>query len=95
MQRGDINVAAGNLSTALGNYDEAIAKGKNDGEAWKARTTTLIKIYQKKYGTDNAELLRKKISNTDRQTLCSSIRTSQDNGMKDISIDLLQASLCK
>jgi tetratricopeptide (TPR) repeat protein len=95
MQRGDINVAAGNFSTAIGNYDEAIAKGKNDGEAWKARTTTLIKSYQKKYGTDNADTLRKKISSADRQTLCSSIRTSQDNGMKDISIDLLQASLCK
>jgi tetratricopeptide (TPR) repeat protein len=95
MQRGDINVAAGNFSTAVGNYDEAISKGKNDGEAWKARTTTLIKVYQKKYGTDNADMLKKKISNADRQTLCNSIRTSQDNGMKDITIDLLQASLCK
>lgn len=95
MQRGDINVAAGNLSTAIGNYDEAISKGKNDGEAWKARTTTLIKVYQKKYGTDNTDILSKKISNTDRQALCNSIRASQEVGMKDITIDLVQTSLCK
>lgn len=95
MQRGDINVAAGNLSTAIGNYDEAIAKGKNDAEAWKARTTTLINMYQRKYGTDNAGVLGKKISNTDRSTLCNSIRSSQEAGMKDINIDLLQTSICK
>ena len=95
VQRGDINVAAGNLSTAIGNYDEAIAKGKSDADTWKARTTTLIKLYQKKYGTDNADLLRKKIDNTDRQALCNSIRASQEAGMKDINIDLVQASICK
>lgn len=95
MQRGDINVAAGNLSTAIGNYDEAIAKGKSDAETWKARTTTLIKLYQKKYGTDNADLLFKKIDNTDKLALCNSIRASQEAGMKDINIDLVQASICK
>ncbi|HTI07939.1 MAG TPA: hypothetical protein VL832_05265 [Puia sp.] len=95
VQRGDINVAAGNLSTAIGNYDEAIAKGKSDADTWKARTITLIKLYQKKYGTDNADLLRKKIDNTDRQALCNSIRASQEAGMKDINIDLVQASICR
>jgi len=44
MQRGDINVAAGNLSAALGNYDEAIGRGRNDGEAWKARTTRTAEV---------------------------------------------------
>jgi len=95
MQRGDINVAAGNLSVAISNYDEAIGQGKNDAEAWKARTTTLIKLYQKKYGTDNADALKRKITTTDRQALCNSIRTSQDKGMRDVNIDLLQASVCK
>jgi tetratricopeptide (TPR) repeat protein len=95
MQRGDINVAAGNLSTALGNYDEAISRGKNDAEAWKARTTTLIKIDQQKYGTDNASTLGKKLSAADRQSLCNSIQTAQGRGMRDMNIDLLQAAVCK
>jgi tetratricopeptide (TPR) repeat protein len=95
MQRGDINVAAGNFSTAISNYDEAIGQGKNDAEAWKARTTTLVKLYQKKYDTDNADVMKRKISATDRQALCNSIRSAQDKGMRDVNIDLLQASVCK
>lgn len=95
MQRGDINVAAGNLPTALGNYDEAISRGRNDAEAWKARTTTLIKIDQQKYGTDNASTLGKKLSPADRQSLCNSIQTAQGKGMRDMNIDLLQAAVCK
>lgn len=95
VQRGDINVAAGNLSTAIANYDEAIAKGKDDAEAWKARTATLIKVYEKKYGTENADLLKKKMSASDKQTLCSSIQTAQARGLKDIQIDLTQATICR
>lgn len=95
MQRGDINVAAGNFSAAIGDYDAAIAKGRNDAEAWKAKTTTMIKMYQKKYNTDDAGTLGKKINSTDRQTLCNSIRESRQNGLKDMSIDLVQVSVCK
>jgi len=95
MQRGDINVAAGNLSTAISNYDEAISKGKDDPEAWKARTATLIRLYQKKYGTEDAATLKKKISASDKQTLCNSIQTAQSKGLRDVQIDLVQATVCR
>ena len=95
MQRGDINVSAGNLSEALNNYEEAIAKGKNDAEAWKSKTITLLKIYQKKYGTDNADMLAKKLSGAEKQTLCNCVQTGQSKGMRDINIDLAQSSICK
>ncbi|MBS1933908.1 MAG: tetratricopeptide repeat protein [Bacteroidetes bacterium] len=95
MQRGDINAASGNLSEALSNYEEAIAKGKNDAEAWKSKTITLIKVYQKKYNTDNVDVLAKKLSSTEKQNLCNSIQTGQDKGMRDINIDLAQSSICK
>ncbi len=95
MQRGDINTAAGNLSAALGNYEEAIAKGKGDAVAWKAKTAAMTKLYQQKYGTNDAGVLGKKISNADRQALCTCIRESQNKGVKDMTIDLLQASVCK
>ena len=95
MQRGDINVAAGNLSTAISNYDEAISKGKDDGVAWKARTITQIKLYQKKYGANDAATLKKKISNSDRQALCNSIGTAQSKGLRDVQVDLVQATICQ
>jgi tetratricopeptide (TPR) repeat protein len=95
MQRGDINVAAGNLSTAVSNYDEAIAKGKDDPEAWKARTATLIRMYEKKYGTEDAGTLKKKISASDKQTLCNSIQTAQSKGLRDVRVDLVQATICR
>jgi tetratricopeptide (TPR) repeat protein len=95
MQLGDIQVAAGNYPAAISNYQEAIDKGKNDAEAWKARTTTLLKLYQGKYNTTDAGVLARKISAADRQTLCSSINSSKQAGLQDMGIDLVQASICK
>ncbi len=94
-QKGDIHSAAGNFTEAMNDYEEAIAKGKDDAEAWKSKTALQIKIFQKKYGTDNASQLDKKMSNAEKQTLCESIRKGQDKGMKDITIDLLQTTICK
>jgi len=95
MQRGDINVAAGNLSAAIGNYEEAIAKGKNDAEAWKAKITAQIKMVQKKYETNDAGSLAKKMSHAEKQDLCNSIRTAREKGLQDMTIDLVQTSICK
>jgi len=95
MQRGDINRAAGNYTTAISDYDEAIANGKNDPEVWKAKTTTVVRMIQNKYRTDDAGTLAKKINSTDRQTLCSSISSAKQHGVQDMGIDLVQASICK
>lgn len=94
MQQGDINVAAGRYSAAISNYDDAIAKGKNDAEAWKARTTTLVRAYQTKYGVTDAGMLIKKISAADRKALCSSIADARRAGVQDMGIDLLFLRAC-
>jgi len=93
--KGDIQSASGNFDDALSSYDEAIAKGKNDFTAYKAKVTAMLKMNQKKYGTDNADVLAKKMSSSEKQNLCGSIRSAQDKGMKDITIDLTQAAICK
>ncbi|GGA95978.1 hypothetical protein GCM10011511_19070 [Puia dinghuensis] len=95
MQMGDINVASGNYTAAIANYEDAITRGKNDAEAWKAKTTTIIKLYQSKYKTDDAGVLSRKISSADRQRLCSSIAASKQAGVQDMGIDLVQTSICK
>jgi tetratricopeptide (TPR) repeat protein len=93
--RGDIQTAAGNFSEALESYDVAIAKGKTDFTAYKAKVTTMLKMDQKKYGTDNADILAKKMNSSEKQNLCTGIRNAQDKGMKDITIDLVQSAICK
>ena len=95
IQRGDINTAAGNLSAAVDNYDEAIAKDGSSTAAWRAKTNAIIRLYQKKYGTNDAGTLGRKISNTDRQTLCNSIHSAQQKGVSDAAIGLVQLSVCK
>lgn len=95
MQVGDIHVAAGNYPAAISSYEEAITRGKNDAEAWKAKTTTIIKLYQKKYNTSDAGVLARKISAADRQNLCSNISSAKQAGLQDMGIDLVQASICK
>lgn len=95
MQRGDINTAAGNYSEAMRNYDEAITKGKTDVSPWKSKVATLIKMNQQKYNTNSADMLAKKMSGSEKQTLCNSIREAQAKGMKDMTIDLTQSAICK
>jgi tetratricopeptide (TPR) repeat protein len=94
-QQGDIHAASGNLSEAMNDYDEAIAKGKNDAEAWKSKTVLQVKILQKKYGTDNAGELAGKMNSAEKKSLCETISKGQSRGMKDMTIDLLQTSVCK
>jgi len=95
VQWGDINTEAGNFSAAIDNYNEAIAKGKNDAVAWKAKTIAIIKMYQRKYNTDNAGILARKMNASEKNTLCSTIQTSQEKGVKDMATDLLQVAACK
>lgn len=95
LQKGDINSAAGNYSTAITSYDEAITKGTSTTEAWKAKTTSMVKLFQKKYKTDDAGALNKKISAADRQTLCTAISGATQNGVQDMGIDLVKLSICK
>lgn len=94
-QKGDIHSAAGSFSEAMKDYDDAIAKGKDDAEAWKSKTVLQVKILQKKYGTDNAGELAGKMNSAEKKSLCETISKGQSRGMKDMTIDLLQTSVCR
>ncbi|MDP4132335.1 MAG: tetratricopeptide repeat protein [Bacteroidota bacterium] len=93
--QGDILSASGDYTGALDSYDQAISKGKNDAVSWKAKTELMIKMNQKKYGTDNVSVLAKKMSSGEKQNLCETINTAKGRGMKDINIDMVQVTLCK
>jgi len=68
---------------------------KGRRQSWKARTATLIRLYEKKYGTDNAGQLKKKISASDKQTALQQHPDLAGQGSEDIQIDLVQATICK
>ena len=93
--QGDILSSSGDYSGALNSYDQAISGGKNDAVSWKAKTELMIKMNQKKYGTDNVSVLAKKMSSGEKQNLCETISTAKGRGMKDINIDMVQSTLCK
>ncbi len=93
--QGDIFTASRNFSSALESYDMAISKGKNDGIVWKAKTESIIKMEQAKYGTNNANTLAAKMSSSEKQNLCDAIRNGLSHGMKDINIEMTQSVICK
>ena len=95
MLRGDIKTAQGDFTAAIVDYDQAIAKGKDDTEAWKAKSVTYVKSYQQKYNTTDAKQLASKISSSDKQILCGEIAKAKAKGVKDVNMDLLELSLCK
>jgi len=95
MQRGDIKAAQGDFTEAIADYDLAIAKGKDDAEAWKAKVVTYVKSYQEKYNTTDAKQLASKMSVSDKQILCGEITKAKAKGVKDVNMDLLELTVCK
>ncbi|MEP6846224.1 MAG: hypothetical protein ABI861_09485 [Panacibacter sp.] len=93
--RGDIKSAQEDFTGAIADYDLTIAKGKDDTEAWKAKSVAYVKSYQNKYNTTDAKQLASKISATDKQILCGEIAKAKAKGVKDVNMDLLELSLCK
>ena len=95
MLRGDIKTAQKDFTGAIADYDLAIAKGKDDTEAWKAKSFTYIKSYQTKYNTTDTKALAGKLSQQDKQVLCGEIAKAKARGVKDVNVDLLELTLCK
>lgn len=93
--QGDIYLAQNNFSQATQSYDAAIAHGGDNATTWKAKTEAQVKYYQQKYNVSDVQQLSKQMSADEKQKLCSTITQAKNKGMKDMSIDLLSASICK
>lgn len=93
--QGDMLSSSGRYPEAMDSYDQAIGKGRSDAVVWKAKTELLVRMNQKKYGTENASVLAAKMNASEKKNLCETLRTAQDRGMKDINMDLLQVAVCK
>ncbi len=93
--QGDIYSSAGNFSSSIDSYNAAIAKGKNDASAWKGKSEALIKMYQSKYGTNDANTLSAKMNASEKKNLCGTIQSGLAAGMKSMDIEMSQLAICK
>ena len=93
--QGDIYTGQGNYSSATDSYNLALSNGGNTAAVWKAKISSEIKSFQKKYSTADAQQLANKMSASDKTLLCGDITTAKSNGTKDINMDLLQVAVCK
>jgi tetratricopeptide (TPR) repeat protein len=93
--QGDIYTSMANYSSAQTSYDNAISNGASAQKVWQAKLESEITSLQKKYGTQDAQQIAKKISSDDKTLLCADILKAKSNNVKNINIDLLQAAVCK
>lgn len=93
--QGDIYTSASNFSAAMTSYDDAIAKGKNDGSAYKGKIESMVKMYQAKYKTNDANTLAAKMNASEKKNLCDAIKSGLAQGLKDMNIEMVQLAVCK
>lgn len=93
--KGDLFSAQNNFKEAGAYYDQAITAGADRTTSWQAKTEGQIKYFQQKYQTSSAADLAAKMTNTEKQDLCSTIRDAKTNGVRNMNIDLLQVTICK
>ena len=93
--RGDWAVRSGDYTTAFAAYDEAEAMGKTDTEMYQIRTEAAVKMVQDKYGTTNAQELRREMSAEDTGLVCREIRKATDHGYQNMQVDMFAAMVCQ
>ena len=94
--QGDIYTSSGNYSSATESYNKAIAiGGSQSGNAWKAKIESMVKMYQAKYGTSDANTLASKMNSSEKKNLCEAIQSGTNQGVKNMNIDLLRVAICK
>jgi len=94
--QGDIYTSSGNFSSASDSYNKAIAMpGSQAGAAWKAKIESIVKMYQVKYGTNDANTLASKMNSSEKKNLCDAIQSGISQGVKDMNMDLLRIAICK
>lgn len=93
--RGDWAVRSGDYTAAFAAYDQAEAMGKTDTEMYQIRTEATVKMVQEKYGTTNAQELRREMSSDDTDLVCKEIKKAVGAGYQNIQVDMFSALVCQ
>lgn len=94
IQRGDWAAWDGNYDAAFVEYDKAVAAGKADVEMYQIRSNARIRQMETKYGTNNVQELRSKMTAQETQLVCTETKKAIDLGLKDMKMDMFAALVC-
>jgi tetratricopeptide (TPR) repeat protein len=95
IQRGDWAAWDGNYDAAFVEYDKAVAAGKADVEMYQIRSNARIRQMESKYGTNNVQELRGKMTPEETRLVCSETTKAIELGLKDMKMDMFAALVCR
>ncbi len=95
IQRGDWAADSGDYDRAFVDYDKAVAMGRTDPDMYAIRGQARIKMMQKKYGTENVQELRAKMTPAETEMVCGDTRKAVDMGLQDMKMDMFVALVCR
>jgi tetratricopeptide (TPR) repeat protein len=95
IQRGDWAANDGNYAGAFENYDQAVSMGRTDADMYAIRSDARMQEMQKKYGTDNVQELRSKMTPDETSMICADSKKALDLGLRDMQMDMFVALVCR
>ncbi|PQB05234.1 tetratricopeptide repeat protein [Aureitalea marina] len=94
IQEGDMYVGMEDYDKAYRMYDQAADMQPASLEVYVARSEARLIQMRQKYGTDQAQALRKKMTPTENQALCSDLKKAVSLGWNDMNKELFIALVC-
>ena len=95
IQKGDMLTHENKYNDAFAEYDKAVAMGRNDMDMYKIRTDARMKMVQDKYGTNNTQELRSKMTPQEKEQVCTELNKTISLGLKDMKYDMFASLVCK
>ncbi|OLY93289.1 Tetratricopeptide repeat-containing protein [Cnuella takakiae] len=95
IQKGDLLMAGQHYEAAFAQYDKAVEMGRTDMDMYVIRSNARMKMVQAKYGTNNTQELRSKMTATEKEQVCRELTKALSLGLKDMRKDMFAAMVCK
>ena len=94
IQEGDMYTNSGNYTKAYSAYDKAAEINPNATDAYIAKSEARLTEMSKKYNTDQAQELRRKMTKAEQGALCSDMKKAVAMGWNDMNKELFIALVC-
>jgi tetratricopeptide (TPR) repeat protein len=94
-QRADWAAVDGDYAAAFRDLDDALARDDSDTELYAMRSDLQIKLMQDKYGTENVQELRGKMTADETAQVCTGAKAALDRGLRNMQLDMFVALVCR